>query len=272
MSDIFLATLGRRPEAITVALDRLADHYPFAEVVILHTEPQHSAIATAFKELRDVFSADYPALRVNWRHLMHENGEAILDIGDQRSADAYLQAVFRVLAEYKANDCTLHLLVAGGRKAMSIYATLAATLIFGPRDRVWTVLSPDEMVDQRGMFHIPPGLRDRVQVVDLPVIPSRLTAAERAPAADPRTIIARHREPRTTLLERLAPAERELALLLDRHPRKTNAELAAILNKEERTVENQFRAIYQKLADFYNIDGPANRKRAVLIEVLAGRG
>ncbi len=50
---------------------------------------------------------------------------------------------------------------------MTIYATLAAALIFGPRDRVWTVLSPPNLI-REGLFHLPPGTRDQVILVDLP--------------------------------------------------------------------------------------------------------
>ncbi|NPV67103.1 MAG: hypothetical protein HPY64_08160 [Anaerolineae bacterium] len=270
MPDLFVATLGQRPEAITVALDLLKDRYHFARVVILHTEPHLSGIAEARERLAAVFTADYPALAVDWHEIHGADGGPLLDITSQDTANAYFQDVLITLRNYRAEGYTIHLLVAGGRKAMSVYATLAAALIFGPRDRVWTVLSPEEML-RSGGFHIPPGLRDQVTLVDLPVLPPRLNAAEIAVLDRPLELIARRRDPRQVLLSRLTPSERQLAELFELHPYASDGQLAQILGKDRRTVENQMRAIYQKMFDLCEEAETATRKRQVLLDILTGR-
>ncbi|NOG51815.1 MAG: hypothetical protein HND48_22070 [Chloroflexi bacterium] len=79
------------------------------------------------------------------------------------SADAYYSAILQTLGEYADPAGHCHLLVAGGRKAMSIYAMLAASLLFRSGDRVWTLLSDEELTSRRGVFHIAPAEQHRVQ-------------------------------------------------------------------------------------------------------------
>ncbi|NJL54076.1 hypothetical protein HC928_02170 [bacterium] len=130
MSMLYLATLGQRPQAITVALDALCARFnsDYAGAVILHTEPQHSGIAEAYADLQDCFAQDYPRLTVHWHELQGHGGAPLLDIEDQAGADQYFAAVLEALAHWKREGHALHLMVSGGRKAMSTYATLAATV------------------------------------------------------------------------------------------------------------------------------------------------
>lgn len=271
MADVFIATLGQRPAAITVALDKLGARYTFAEAVILHTHAYGSAIAESLAALRKVMRSDYPDLYVTWRPITDDGDAPLLDISDERSSTAYYRGVLKALLEHQRRGQTLHLLVAGGRKAMSIYATLAATLVFGPRDRLWTVLSPESMLRDPEQFHIPPGLHDQVQIIDLPLLPSRLSPSERAQLDDPMQVVAARRNPREALLASLSAQERRLALLLEQHPYATNEELAHMLGKSVRTVENQLGKIYAKLPPFCDQAESTTRKRQILLDVLAGR-
>jgi len=268
--NLFAATLGQRPEAITVALDELQSRYNFAAVAILHTEPQISGIANAHDRLKAVFSIDYPNLPVRWYEIQGAGGKPLIDIFNQDTANDYFRGVLRVLRDYHEDGYTIHLLVAGGRKAMTIYATLAAALIFGPRDRVWTVLTPPRLI-QEGLFHMPPGTRDEVTLVDLPVLPPRLQPAESAALDDPLGVIARRRDPRRALMDRLTPVERKTVELFEQHPHASNEDLAGMLGKSPRTVENQLQGIYRKMIDLCEEAETATSKRQVLLDILAGR-
>lgn len=270
MPNLFAATLGQRPEAITVALDELHARYHFGAVAILHTEPQLSGIAAAYDELKAVLAADYPDLPVRWHELRRASGTPLIDITDQDTANDYFRGVLRVLHDYRADGYITHLLVAGGRKAMTIYATLAAALIFGPRDRVWTVLTPLDLI-QEGRFHMPPGTRNQVTLVDLPILPPRLKSGESAALDDPLILIAHRRDPRQALMDRLTPAEQATVTLLEQHPYASNEELAAMLGKSPRTVENQLQGIYRKMIDLCDEAETATSKRQVLLDILAGR-
>ena len=273
MPHLFLATLGQRPEAVTVGLDALRERYTFEEIVILHTHAHDSGIAEAWSTLRDVLRRDYPDERTRGYELTTAEQAPILDVTDTASANAYYESMLRVLGRYKLDGFTLHLLVAGGRKAMSIYATLAASLVFGRHDMLWTVLSSPWMVKQRGMFHAPPGRAHEVSLVSLPVLPSRVAPGADASdfLQDPLAYLERRRDMRAEFLARLTSVQREVAETLARHPYATNAELADQLGRSRRTVENHLSRSYAKMVRFFDFGESVQNQRQVLIDVMEGR-
>ncbi len=271
MPDVFLATLGKRPEVVTIALDLLLDRYSFEFAVIMHTEPHRSGIADALTALRSVTDSDYPALTMRWQEIRGATGSPLLDIESRETAEDYFRAIYNILRTWSQDGYRLHLLIAGGRKAMSTYAMLAAGLVFRPRDRVWTVLSPDEMLAQGSIFHVPPGWRERVQLVDLPLLPACLSPDERAQLADPVALVAERRDIRRLLLKDLFSEERRLADLIAQKPTGTYEEYAAILGKSARTIENQVTAICNKLGQYMPEALSGAHKRMVLTDVLTGQ-
>lgn len=267
---VFLATLGQRPEAITMALDALLPRYHYQEICILHTDIEHSGIATAYRELMPVLKADYPELALGEKSLCYANGQALIDISDQHSAEAYYQALLEVIRQYRVQYIPVHLLVAGGRKAMSIYAALAAELLFGEHDYLWTIHTPKELM-QAGLFHAPAGMQDRVQVIQLPVRPSRLLPGVLAGENIQHLLERSSLSPRQLFLQSLTGEESKVAETLRQHPYAGNEELGSILGKSPRTVENQLRLIYSKLFTYFDLNIEDKRKRQALLDVLAGR-
>lgn len=266
MPTLYIATLGQRPEAITVAFDRLHEQYRYEGLAVLHTEPNMSGIAQACADLRTVCERDYQTLQKHFHEITYSDNAPLIDIEDQRSAEAYYQGVLRVLYEYKQEGWLLHLMIAGGRKAMSIYAMLAASALFEPpHDRVWTVLSPDSMLAKPGQFHIPAGLRDQVQLVELPLRPARL-----APGTAVEALLERPISRLDAFLAKLTPAEREVAELLRRNPYASNEQLGKIGHKSGRTVENQLASIYDKLIGFLDFGETISDKRLALLDILRG--
>jgi CRISPR-associated protein (TIGR02584 family) len=266
MPTVYLATLGQRPEAVTVAFDLLHADYRYDALVVLHTDPDRSGITEALRDLHAVCERDYPRGLVHFHTLTGADGTPIIDITDQSSAEAYHHAVLRVLYAWRQAGYALHLMVAGGRKAMSIYATLAASLLFEPpHDRVWTVLSPESMLAQPGQFHIPPGKRGQVQLVELPLRPARF-----APGTSLEALLARPQSRASAFLDKLTPAEREVAEQLRRHPYASNQELGEIMSKSDRTIERQLGSIYDKLIGFLDRGESISEKRMALLDVLRG--
>ena len=265
-----LATLGQRPEAITLGLDRLCERYRISAVGIIHTEPTVSGIAEALTELKPILAHDYPTLAVSYHELTRPNGAPLIDISDQTSAADYFRSIYHVLLDFKAQHEGLHLIVAGGRKAMSIYATLAAALVFGQQDRVWTVLSSSALLEQSGQFHAPPGWRDQVQIVEMPLVPARLALIPETLRDDPLALVARMQDRRADFLAKLTVQQRHLAELYEQHPDATNTELGQMLGKSARTVENHFRAIYNTMIGFLEFGETVRHKRQTLLELLRG--
>jgi len=263
---IFLATLGQRPEAITMALDVLHPRYHYAEIGILHTHSTQSGIAEAYQQLMPRLASDYGQVTVQSYELQDSTGYGLKDITNQHSAELYHRGVLEILRQYRLRYVPVHLLVAGGRKAMSIYATLAASLLFGEHDRVWTILS-DESVMMAGLFHTPVGQADAVQVVELPLLLSRLLPGMMTDL----DALLKRQSPREQFLKALAKEEMRLGEVLKQHPYASNEELGNILGKSDRTIENQLRAMYQKLPIYFDLELEDKRKRQALLDVLAGR-
>lgn len=262
MSHVFFATLGQRPEVITVALDMLMPRYQYAQVVILHTHPKKSGIAQALADLTTIMKREHPADFVRYFELGSDDGKPILDITDEASAHEYMMSVYRALAGYRNWPTKLHLLVAGGRKAMTIFATLAATYVFDEYDRVWTVLSPESLL-QPGMYHAPGDLRDQVQLVELPIV-----LARNAPGVVGHPPSSRRKGRREDFLLRLTPEERTLAELFRDFPYASDEDFAAILFKSDRTIQTQLRSIYRKLNMYFDNSDRVSDKRRLLADLM----
>lgn len=269
MAHVYLATLGTRPEAVTVAFDLLHARYHFAEMVVLHTEPEQSGIADSLNALKAAFPREFPGVRARYVEITRRNGHPLLDIQDQETAKDYWKGVTDTLLDYQ-RDYTLHLMIAGGRKAMSIYATLAAGLFFRPRDRVWTVLSPESMLGG-GHWRAPAGLRDQVQIVELPVFPVERSEELQAMLGDLDGLLAARDNSRSEFLAHLSPAEKLLVERTQQHRGATSKQLGEMLNKSEKTVDNQFSGIFEKLTDYVDLPEGTRYRRQLLLEFLDGK-
>jgi hypothetical protein len=266
LPQIYVATLGQRPEAITVAFDLLGERYRYDAVAVLHTEPNISGIARAFTQLKMVFTRDYPGLSVHFHELTYPDGTPLVDIENQSSAEAYHRGVLEILYKYRERGWQIHLMLAGGRKAMSIYAMLAASLFFDPpHDRVWTVLSPEALIAQEEQFHVPPGMRDQVQLVDLPLRPARI-----APGTGVEALVKRPPSRAKAFTDKLTPAEFRVADTLRQNPYAFNDYIAKILGVDKKTIETHFRSIYGKLIGFLDYGESISDKRQALLDVLRG--
>lgn len=265
MAHIYLATLGQRPEIVTIALDWLLPRYPITTVVILHTDPVGSPIASAFNQLRPQLEKYSPSLTITPHEIKGESGEHLTDISDTFSAESYYRAMIRCLSAYKHGRNTLHLMMGGGRKAMSAYAVLAATTLFDAQDKVWALLSEPELIQKRGQFHLNDADHDKIQMVALPIQPTRL-----APGADALAMSAQRQHPRTHFLAKLTRKQREIAELLTRHPTASNYEIAAQLKRAQSTVEKHLEAIYDKMVGFYDGGESVQHRRNALIALLRG--
>lgn len=265
MKCVFLATLGQRPEAITMALDVLHPRYRYSEIGILHTDTDRSGIVESYSALLPLLQRAYDCEIVS--HLMTtQDGQAIVDITDAYTAEHYFHALLKVLRDYRARYVPVHMLVSGGRKAMSIYATLAASMLFGEHDRVWTALAAPSVM-QIGKFHLERGQAPLFNVVQLPLLPSRLLPAAIADVTE----LTRQPSPRQRFLAELTKQETLLAQAFEQHPYASNAELGVILGKSHRTIENQFRSMYGKLQTYFDNKFEDKQKRQILLDVLIGR-
>ncbi len=276
-AELFVATLGQAPGAITMALDRLQLRIPTLDTVaLLHTSPTLSAISEQFELLQRELAHERPAYRVLLREITDMSGQPLIDIVDEPTSRAYFRGVWSVLREFKQQGYTIHLLIAGGRKAMSIYAMLAATFALQSGDRVWTIHSPDAVIKAQAFWlrQVPIELRDNIKLISLPIFPLRL-----APVSGDMRFeeIEQYMERRQHLgedfLNQLSPKEQLVAAAIRQNPYAENKLLGQHLFIDARTVETHLQNIYQKMR-FYLDRGdqlPKHQMRQVLIDLISGR-
>ena len=269
MNPIFLATLGQRPEAITIALDALQEQYKYQAFGLIHTDRHRSGISQAYRELTTVLQSDYPQLEILSFEVRDTENIAVKDIQTEEDAQNYYRYLVQLLKFYREKLIPVHLLIAGGRKAMSVYATLAASVLFGPHDRVMTVLSPPGAMIQ-GQFHAPEKYRRDIQVVELPLQPSRFLPGILS-SHEVEELLTKKRDLQQEFYESLTDKERDVVNQLHTHPYASNSQLAKQLGKKKKTIDNQLNTIYSKLAMFFNLDSESRKKRQALLDVLAGR-
>lgn len=263
MSTVFLATLGVRPEAITIALDALLEKYTYDAIGILHTAPKGS-LAIAYRNIQHVLTKDYAHIsKIQMHHLRRANGKELGDIDNRDAAHDYLMATLAVLREYQKAGYRMHFMVSGGRKAMSIYATIAAMWLFVPfHDKLFTVLTPDLFM-REGVYHLPVGSKDRTILVDLPLLDLRVD--DNMPLD---MLLSSTRSRREDFLAKLTPEERKLCEALSAHPYFSNQQLAEFMRKSLRTIENQLTSVYEKLTIYLHGGEHVNNKRQALLQLL----
>jgi DNA-binding CsgD family transcriptional regulator len=124
---------------------------------------------------------------------------------------------------------------------------------------------------QPGLFHAPPGEQDSVQIVQLPVNPSRLLLGAMATQDVDALLAQSQTSPRQRFLSLLTSEEHNLVEVCQQHPYASIQELSTILGKSRKTVENQFRSIYGKLFSTFDLQVDDKHKRQALLDVVAGR-
>jgi CRISPR-associated protein Csx14 len=267
---ILIATLGAEPQVVTLALDLLqAKGYAIAEVIALHTIGD--AVRPALARLREEF---IPSGACRFREVsVHGAGGPVADIVSDEDVAALLRTMYRtVLAEKRAGR-SIHLSIAGGRKPMAVCGMVVAQLLFDEDDRVWHLLTEGWRPGAERTMHIRPG--DRVSLVPVPVLRWSSVSpvmTELALREDPWEAIQAQksmkqeedrRRKREFVDHLLTPAEREVVRLacqgLD------NAAIGRELHKSEKTVANQFTAIYAKLHEWRGFREDVPVSRTVLV-------
>jgi CRISPR-associated protein Csx14 len=267
---ILIATLGPEPQVVTLALDLLrAKGYAIAEVIVLHTIGE--AVRPALARLREEFTT--PGSRRFRQVVVQGEAGPVSDIITEEDVAALLRTMYRtVLAEKRAGRL-IHLSIAGGRKPMAVCGMVVAQLLFDEDDRVWHLLTEGWRPGDERTMHIRPG--DRVSLVPVPVLRWSSVSpvmTELALREDPWEAIQAQksmkqeedrRRKREFVEHWLTAAEREVVRLacqgLD------NAAIGRQLHKSDKTVANQFTAIYGKLHEWRGFREDVPVSRTVLV-------
>lgn len=271
MPYVYLATIGQRPQAVTVAFDQLKERYDYERIGLLHTDPVRSGIAAPLQALSAELGHAYPKLKIDKREIKDLNGQALLDIEDDVSAEAYFYGVLDALLYYKQQGYNVHLMVAGGRKAMSIYAVYAASLLLDEFDAVWTVLTPKDIME-RNVYHVNPGESERIRLTHLPFLPSRFapTTLETLTRKDIIKYLDQRKNRKELLLARLTLAQRRIANTLALHDDFTDEQIAELLVLSVRTVNRHLQDIYNTMRTLFDFGEKIRDVRLALIKIMKG--
>lgn len=186
---VYIATLGNAPQVVTLALDQLLPHHPFAEVCVIHTDDQpgptqprmrfsdmHQTVQQLDKEFLNLRSrpaapgeklwqADYRLQdtyhQFRYRRVLIQRQEQepgqlvnlvpVQDVETETNSDAAFRTIFQVIRGYKEQRAVIHFNLSGGRKSMSVFAMAAAQILFTPGDRLWHVVSRYEFMNSHAM-------------------------------------------------------------------------------------------------------------------------
>lgn len=270
MNHVLLATIGQRPEAITMALDVLLPRFVYEKIVLLHTEPNVSGIAQSLHNLTQELGTypPYENLQIICQAMTLKNGQAIIDVDTQKNVEGYFHALVEHFAYYRKNGYCVHVLISGGRKAMSAYAVVAASFVLSYHDRIWTSIVPQDLMKPH-LWHAPGGRAHDVKVVTMPFRASQLTYNQLDDIQFKTLVFDENYDMRESFKSNLTPKQLEVVQMIKDHPYDTDGRIASLMNITQKTFENHLSQIYEKLSEFFVI--PASNKRAFLINIMEGR-
>ena len=295
-----VATLGTRPQVVTIALDLLLQAGEcIDEVVVIHTLSPRPTKGIPDRPLPDLMNACLRALeqefprRSTYAHngrpcsyrplRLTVQGQPIDDVHSAEDARAVMAAIFYEAQTLKKRGMAVHLSIAGGRKSMSVYGMATAQLLFDSADRLWHLLSSPAF-EASGAMH--PNHPDDAHLVRIPVLPistifpgmvGLLTSPDPLAILDNKLSLMdlEARRQREAFLHGLPASERRLvdALMapLAQHGRPPDDRtLARRLIIAPHTVTKRFSDIYAKLrAHIAVLENEEKIDRSTLIYYLA---
>jgi len=172
-----VTTMGGQAQVVTFALDWfLAQGEPVREVIVLHLSAEDPRVHKALEQLAAEFPGDQYVraglpIRLRQMPIVNEHGP-LFDIRDEAGAEATWQTVYRLIANLKSQNRTLHVCIAGGRRLMGLMAMSAAMLHFDHQDRLWHLYTPDQLRERAAdgaVMHVGPD--EGVRLIQVPISP-----------------------------------------------------------------------------------------------------
>lgn len=257
---------------MTAALDLLLRQgESISQLVILHSTAAGTEIEQAVRRLEQAGSNHiYPGVTFTLIPLMSRQGLPMADIETPRDGEDSFRALYQAVRGAKQGGLRVHLLAAGGRKPLAMYAMVTAQLLFDEQDRLWYLFSSPAFLASRELHPHEPS---DAALVPIPVILwSRISpvSGRLGQVDDPFTAVQMVEELRLAekmeacrsfVLGVLTPAEERVVRLLVTQG-LGDQEIGEELHLSPRTVEQHLRAAYGHAADHWEIDA-VNRTQLV---------
>lgn len=268
-----IATLGSKPQLITLAVDCLCqDDKPVNRVVIIHGLKERVETQRAITVLEGDLSKSNPQITLEFLELQRD-GLPLADIATPEQVDSAFRVLYATVRRLKMDDQTIHLLIAGGRRTLTVFGMAVAQMLFDDRDRLWHLASHPAL-EESGKLHA--SEEEWTRLIPIPVISwGRLSPAFDVLRSvdDPFEAVNqlskfRLREQwdaaRIFILTKITSAESSIVSLLVREG-LSQPEIAERLGVSLRTVEQHLRSIYRKAEEHWEAE---NINQARLVRLL----
>jgi len=259
---VLMATLGSKPQLITLALDCLHQQgIRPEEVVVFHTWRERPETAQALKRLEE--DATCAPSTPPYKFLELKDSDGVLrDVTAPPELDTAFHIMFMEVRSAKIAEKSVHLLIAGGRRTLAVFGMAVAQMLFDDTDHLWHLASHPDL-EASGCLHVASG--EWARLIPIPVIPwgrlspvfNTLFSVTDPSAAAAQLSRVRLQEQwdmaRIFTLTQVSAGEMDVVRLLV-CTGLSQAEIAERLSLSPRTVEQHLRSVYRKAADYWGLE------------------
>jgi RNA polymerase sigma factor (sigma-70 family) len=268
---VLIATLGSKPQLATLALDCLHEMRESpVSLILIHASKTRPETQKAIEKIQADILRSHPDVQLNTVELQG-NGQALADITSPEEVQVAFRAVYSQVRAAKLDGRKVHMLIAGGRRTLTVAGMATAQILFDDEDRLWHLASHPDL-ETSGNLHAREG--EWTRLIPIPIIPwgrlspvfDVLRAVDDPFAAAQKLSELRLREQwdqaRIFVLAHLSSAERNVVELLVRDGLSQN-EIADRLNLSTRTVEQHLRSAYGKAEKHWELESDVHQSQLV---------
>jgi CRISPR-associated Csx14 family protein len=268
---VLIATLGSKPQLATLALDCLHQMRESpASLVLIHASKTRPETQIALDKVQADLPHSHPDVQFHAVELQ-DGGKALTDITSPEDVQVAFRAVYSQVRAAKLDDKKVHMLIAGGRRTLTVAGMATAQILFDDEDRLWHLASHPDL-EASGSLHAGEG--EWCRLIPIPVIPwgrlspvfDVLRAVDDPFSAAQKLSELRLREQwdqaRIFVLAHLSSAERNVVELLVRDGLTQN-EIADRLNLSARTIEQHLRSAYKKAEKHWELENDVHQSQLV---------